>query len=44
MNFPDMFGFLDSKIFWIVFFSILIGGIYKISELIYWLYCHISIN
>ena len=44
MNFPDMFGFLESKLFWIIFFSILISGIWEIVEVVMWLYNHISIN
>ena len=44
MNFPDIFGFLESKLFWIIFFSIAIGGIWKIIEVMMWLHNHISIN
>ena len=44
MNFPDMFGFLESKLFWIMFFSITIGGIWKIAEVVMLLCNHISIN
>lgn len=44
MNFPDMFGFLESKLFWFFFFAIFISGFWKIVETAMWLYNHINIS
>ena len=37
MYFPDMFKFLDSKLFWFIFIIIIASGLWKITELVVWL-------